>query len=58
MTHIPEHLRAWLYRVSLAVIPLLVAHGVITETDATLYLAVVLAVLDIGLATAHTSTEG
>lgn len=60
MTPIPAHVRAWIYRVALAVVPRLIAHGLITETDATLYVGVLVAVLDVGLAGAHTptSTEG
>ena len=57
MTPIPTHVRAWLYRVSLAVFPILVAHGVITATDASLYGALVVAALDVGLAAAHTPNE-
>lgn len=56
---IPTHIRAYIYRVSIAVIPLLIMYGVLSESDAALVLGLVAAVLDLGtnvLAAANTST--
>ena len=50
-------MRAWIYRISLAVIPLLVVYGVIEETDVALWAALAGALLNSGLATANTSTK-
>lgn len=52
-----ESTRAWIYRVSLAVIPLLIAFGVVQNEDAALWVALAGAVLNTGLATANTSTD-
>lgn len=52
-----ESTRAWVYRVSLAVIPLLIAFGVVQNEDAALWVALAGAVLNTGLASANTSTS-
>lgn len=52
--------RAWLYRVGMAVVPLLVAYGLIDEGTAGLWLGVLGAALGFSLsalATANTSTK-
>lgn len=53
----PENVRAYIYRVSLAVLPLLTAYGLLSESRVPLVLGLVTAVLNVGLATAHTSTN-
>ena len=56
---IPQPVRAWLYRVGAAVVPLLVFYGVLAEDAAALWLGVLGAVLGFGqatLAAIHTST--
>lgn len=50
---IPARLRAYLYPVLLAALPLLVAFGVITEDAAPLWAALVAALLGVGTATAY-----
>lgn len=55
-----EHVRAWLYRVATAVVPLLVAYGVVAESEAALWIGLAGAVLAAGegaLASAFTSTR-
>lgn len=49
--------RAWLYRVAVAVLPLLVVAGVVAGAVAPLILAVVVAVLSTGTAALHTPKE-
>ena len=49
--------RKWLYGISLAVIPLLVAYGVIEKTDAPLWVALVGSVLAPTLALTHLTPE-
>ncbi len=63
MTKISEWLgveknRAYLYRIALAVIALLVGVGVLTDEDAALVLGLVAAFLSTGLAVANTTTDG
>lgn len=56
----PEHVRAYLYRVATATIPLLVVVGVVAGDQAQLVLNVVAAVLGVGasgLAAANTTTK-
>jgi hypothetical protein len=53
----PEHVRAWIYRVLLSLVPIAVAYGVVTEQEASLWVAVAAAVLGNGLATLNTSTD-
>jgi hypothetical protein len=57
MPTIPEHVRAWVYRVLTAAQPLIVAYGVTTNETAALWLAFASAVLGLGLAAANTSTK-
>jgi hypothetical protein len=52
-----EAMRAWIYRVSLAVLPLLIVFGVVQKEDAALWVALAGAVLNTGLASANTSTS-
>lgn len=56
--NIPETTRAWIYRVLLALQPIVVAYGLVTETEAVLWVGVVSAVLGTGLAAVNTSTQG
>jgi hypothetical protein len=57
MTMIPEPVRAWIYRVELALVPVLVAHGVVNEATAALWLALLSSLVGFGLAVANTSTK-
>lgn len=52
-----EAVRAWFYRIVLAVQPLVIAYGVTTSEKAALWAAVIGTVLATGLATANTSTK-
>ena len=52
-----EATRAWIYRILLALQPLVVAYGVATETEAVLWVGVASAVLGTGLAAINTSTN-
>ncbi len=52
-----ESTRAYIYRILLAVQPLIVAYGVASESESVLWLSVASAVLSTGLATKHTSTS-
>jgi hypothetical protein len=52
-----EATRAYIYRVLLALQPLIVAYGLTTDTEAVLWLSVVSAFLGTGLAAKNTSTE-
>jgi hypothetical protein len=52
-----EATRAWIYRILLAVQPLVVAYGVATEEQTVLWVGVASAVLGTGLATLNTSTS-
>lgn len=51
-----ESTRAYIYRVSLAVLPLLTAYGIVQESDVPLYIGLVAAILNVGLAVRNTST--
>lgn len=53
-----ETIRAYLYRVLLAVQPLAIAYGLTTSELAALWVSVVSAVLGFTLATVNTSTRG
>lgn len=53
----PENVRAWLYRIVVAAVPLLVAFDVIDPEHAGDWLAVAAAVLSSGLAAVNTSTD-
>lgn len=52
-----ESNRAYIYRVSLAVIPLLTAYGIVSDTLAAQIVGLVGAVFNAGLAAANTSTD-
>lgn len=52
-----EPVRAWVYRVSLFVIPLLIFYGVLDEQEAALWAALLAGMLNQGLAVANTSTK-
>ena len=52
-----EQKRAYMYRVGVAVVPVLVAYGAINERDAALWLGLLGAVLGLGMAAMNTSTE-
>jgi hypothetical protein len=53
-----EATRAWIYRVSLALIAVGVIYGVVSEEQAVAWGAVVLAVTGNGLAALNTTTKG
>lgn len=53
-----EATRAWIYRVLLAVQPLVVAYGLASNEEAVLWISVASAVLGTGLASVNTSTKG
>ncbi len=52
-----EATRAWLYRIVLAVLPILTAYGVVAEEKAPLFAALAAAVLSTALAVKNTSTS-
>lgn len=52
-----EATRAWVYRICLAIVPLAVLYGVVTDEQAAAWVAVVSALLGNGLATLNTSTK-
>ena len=52
-----EPTRAWLYRILVAAVPLLIAYGALDESVAPLWVALAGSVLGLGLATANTSTH-
>lgn len=54
---LPENVRAWVYRVSTAALPLLVAYGVVEDSKAPLWLAAAAAFFVPGLAAVNTSTD-
>lgn len=55
--NISEQTRAYIYRVLLALQPVVVAYGLLTEQMAVLWLSVAAAVLGTGLAAVNTSTR-
>jgi len=52
-----ESTRAYIYRILLALQPVVVAYGLATDTVAVLWLSVASAVLGTGLAARNTSTD-
>ena len=57
LTDVPENVRAYIYRVLAAVVPLLILYGVLSQTEAALWMGVAAAVLSLGegaLASANT----
>ena len=55
--NLSEPTRAYIYRTLLALQPVAVAYGLLTDNLAALWINVAAAVLGIGLATANTSTK-
>ena len=55
---IPEKTRAWIYRISVAAVPLLTGYGVIEDSKAALWLGLIGAVLGTNvLASTNTNTK-
>lgn len=57
---IPQPVRAWLYRIGAALIPILVSYGLVAENTAALWLGLLGAILGSGeavLAAIHTPTR-
>lgn len=52
------HRRAWLYRVALAVLPLLVLYGIAAEEEVAVWAGFIAAVLSTGTAALHTPPGG
>jgi len=52
-----EATRAWIYRVLVAAVPVLIAYGVLDEATAAVWVGLAAAVLGIGLAVGNTSTK-
>lgn len=52
-----EATRAWIYRVLVAAVPVLIAYGVLDEATAAVWVGLAAAVLGVGLAVANTSTK-
>lgn len=60
MEWLTESRRAWLYRIVVAAIPLLVIAGVVSSEDAAAWIALAAAILGVGaagLATVNTTTK-
>lgn len=55
MNFADEATRAWIYRVTTAVLPLLTAYGVIADEKVPLIIALIAAVLNTGMAARNTS---
>jgi hypothetical protein len=55
--HIPYRVRAYMYRVLLAVVPLLISFSLITEFQAGYIVGLLGAVLGLGTATVYTETK-
>ena len=53
-----EAVRAWIYRVLTAAVPLAIAYGIVDGRTAALVLGLVGAILGTGLASFNTSTKG
>ena len=49
--------RAWLYRIATALVPLLIAYGALSESTAPLWIALAGAILSSGTAAAYTPLE-
>lgn len=52
-----ERVRAYIYAVLTAAVPLLIGYGILTAEQAALWLGLAAAALGLGLATANTSTK-
>lgn len=57
MPRIPAHVRKWIYGISLAGIPLLVAYGILDESLAPLWVALVGAIIAPALAIANVNPD-
>lgn len=57
MPWLTEPVRAWIYRVLVALTVLAVAYGLIAEEEAAAWVAVITALVGNGLATLNTSTK-
>lgn len=57
MTMPSERVRAYIYAVLVALVPLCIGYGILTAEQAALWLGLAGAVLGLGLATANTSTK-
>lgn len=54
---IPEHVRAYIYRVLVALQPIATVYGIVDDQTGALWLGLAAAILGLGLATANTSTS-
>ncbi len=52
-----EATRAYLYRIVTVALPILTVYGVVEESKAPLFVALAAAILSVGLAAKHTSTD-
>lgn len=52
-----ERVRAYIYAVLVAAVPLLIGYGILSAEEGALWLGLAGAVLGLGLATANTSTK-
>ena len=52
-----EPTRAWIYRILVAAVPVLIAYGVLDEATAAVWVGLAAAVLGIGLAVGNTSIK-
>lgn len=55
--NLPPHVRRWVYLVALAVLPLLIAYGILDESQAPLWIALLGAIFVPGLAARNTPTS-
>ena len=55
--NLSEQTRAWIYRIEVAVVPLLIAHGIVNESTAALWVSLISAVFGLGLAVRNTSIK-
>ena len=54
--NLSEATRGYIYRIEVAVVPLLIAHGIVNESTAALWVSLIGAVFGFGLAVRNTST--
>ena len=54
--NLSEQARGYIYRIEVAVVPLLIAHGIVNESTAALWMSLIGAVFGFGLAVRNTST--
>jgi hypothetical protein len=55
--NLSESTRAYIYRIEVAVVPVLIAHGIVNESTAALWVSLIGAVFGLGLAVRNTSTK-